>query len=330
MKFNPLFVAAGATALAILPVQAQDEINLAFFSAWAANSYNQAIYDGAMQAATEAGGVKVDMLDGGNDAGLQFSQVEDIVTSGQYDAFVLSPNDATGIEQAVAAAVQSGMKGAVTLFPVGPDLGTLQPQIEGLVATAAHLPVPGAKLQAEAVVEFCADKDPCNVVAIVGQMMYPTDNLRYEAYMEVFNAHPNIKVVQTIEGKYDPDTTLTAMTDMLQVNSDIDAIVSVADQHLVGAEIALTEAGIDLQSVYLMGAGASDSAVAAIREGRWDATLANYPRTMGYLAAQAVIKSMRGETVDPAIDMDVYGPLPAILTKEVLDGAPEFLGEWQG
>jgi len=330
MKLNPLIVAAGASALAILPIQAQDEIDLAFFSAWAANSYNQAIYDGALQAAAELGGVKVDMLDGGNDAGLQFSQVEDVVTSAKYDAFVLTPNDASGIEQAVATAVQSGMKGAVTLFPVGPDMGTLAPQIEGLVATAAHLPVPGARLQAEAVAEYCADKDPCRVVAIVGQMMYTTDNLRYEAYLDVFKEHANIQLVQAVEGKYDPDVTMTAMTDLLLVNPEIDAIVSVADQHLVGAEIALQEAGIDVASVYLMGAGASDSAVAAIREGRWDATLANYPRTMGYLATQAVVKAIRGETVDPEIDMDVFGPLPAILTKEVLDADPSFLGEWQG
>jgi ribose transport system substrate-binding protein len=330
MKFTPLMVAAGATALAILPAQSADKVNLAFFSAWAANSYNQAIYDGALTAAAELGDVNVEMQDGGNDAGLQFSQVEDIVTSGKYDAFVLTPNDASGIEQAVATAVEAGMKGAVTLFPVGPAMDTLQPQIEGLVATAAHLPVPGARLQAEAVAEFCADKDPCRVVAIVGQMMYTTDNLRYEAYVEVFNAHSNIELVQAVEGKYDPDTTMIAMTDLLQVNPDIDAIISVADQHLVGAEIALNDAGIDLSSVYMMGAGASDSAVAAIREGRWAATLANYPRTMGYLATQAVVKSIRGETVDPALDMDVYGPLPAILTKEILDANPDFVGEWQG
>lgn len=330
MKYNPLVLAAGVVALAILPAQAQDQINLAFFSAWASNSYNQAIYEGAQKAAKEMGDVKVDMLDGSNNAGQQFSQVEDVVTSGKYKAFVLTPNDASGIEQAVDQAVKSGMKGAVTLFPVGSDLGTLKPQVPGLVATAAHLPGPGAKLQAEAVVSFCADKDPCRVVPIVGQMMYVTDNLRYETYLGVFKDHKNIQVLPAIEGKYDPDTTMTAMTDYLLVHPKIDAIVSVADQHLVGAEIALKDAGIDPKPIYMIGAGASDSAITAIREGRWDATLANYPKTMGYLATQAVVKALRGETVNPEIDMDVYGPLPAILTKAVLDAHPDFVGEWHG
>ncbi|WP_373355938.1 sugar ABC transporter substrate-binding protein [Pseudoroseicyclus sp. CXY001] len=327
-RFLHLSVCAGALLAA--PAFAQDDINLAFFSAWGANSYNNAIYQGALDAAEEAGGVNVDIFDGSNDAALQFTQVEDIVTSGGYDAFVISPNDATGIEAAVQMAVDSGMAGAATLFPIGPDLTTLAPQVEGLVATAANLPVPGATLQAEAVAEYCADIAPCKVVAIVGQMIYPTDNMRYEAYQAVFAEHENIEIVSTIEGKYSPDETLTAMTDMLLVNPDIDAIVSVADQHLVGAEIALEDAGIDPTSIYMMGAGASDSAIAAIREGRWSATLGNYPYTMGYLATQAVIASLRGETVEPEIDMDVYGPLPAIITQDVLLENPDFLGEWQG
>jgi ribose transport system substrate-binding protein len=70
--------------------------------------------------------------------------------------------------------------------------------------------VDGATAQAEAVVKFCADKDPCNVVIMIGQLQFPFDNLRYQTYETVLAKHANIKVVATGEGSYSPDASLTA------------------------------------------------------------------------------------------------------------------------
>jgi ribose transport system substrate-binding protein len=214
------------------------------------------------------------------------------------------------------------------LFPIGPDLTKLEPQVKGVTTTVANPPAVGAKAQAEKVVEFCKDKNPCNVVILIGQKIYPFDNLRYETYLATLKGHDNIKVVATGEGNYDPDKSLTVMQDILQANKDINVVLSNADQHLVGAEIALQNAGYNVPDLFLSGGGAASIAIEAIRAGRWDNTLAYYPVTMGSKALEAAVMTLKGQKAPTAINMDEVGPLPAIIDKAVLDQHPEFKGEW--
>lgn len=300
---------------------------VAFFASSAQNGFNQAVYEGVQAKAKELG-VEVSIYDGQFDAALQYSQIEDVLAGGKFDGFVVVPNDTVGIAGAVAEVGKAGKPLVTALFPIGPDLAKLEPQVPGVTATVAGPPAVGAKAQAEKVVEFCMDKDPCNVVIIIGQKIYPFDNLRYEAYLEVLKPHANIKVVATGEGNYDPDKSLTVMQDILQANKDVHVVLSNADQHLVGVEIALQNAGYNVPDLFLSGGGAASIAIEAIREGRWDNTLAHYPVTMGSLALDAVVKALKKEPGSNVINMDEVGPLPAIIDKAVLDAHPDFKGEW--
>ncbi len=326
-----LKLAAMATMLTPLGALAQDDtINIAYLASSSQNGFNQSIFDGIQRAAAEYDNVKVEIFDGEFSAPVQFTQVEDLVAGGRFDAMIVTPNDTVGIATALEDATAAGVKVAATLFPIGPDLGDMQPQIEGLVTTVATAPAIGARLQAEAVVDFCADKDPCNVVIMIGQLVFPFDNVRYDAYREVLDTHANIKVVATGEGNYSPDTSLTAMQDILQANPDIDVVLSNADQHLMGVEIALTDAGLDLDEIYLMGGGLNQIAVDAIRSGAWDATLAAAPRSMGEAALHAMVAALNGEEVEPWIDESKLGSSPAIVTTDWLVENPDFEAEWQG
>jgi ribose transport system substrate-binding protein len=300
---------------------------VAFFASSAQNGFNQAIYQGIQQKAKELG-VDVAIYDGQFDAAKQYSQIEDVLAGNKFDGFIVVPNDTVGIAGAVEEVGKAGKPLVTALFPIGPDLTKLEPQVAGVTATVANPPAVGATAQAQKVVDFCKDKNPCNVVILIGQKIYPFDNLRYESYLKVLNAEKNIKVVATGEGNYDPDKSLTVMQDILQANKNINVVLSNADQHLVGAEIALQNAGYNVPDLFLSGGGAASIAIEAIREGRWDNTLAYYPVTMGSLALDAVVKALKKEPVDAAIDMDEVGPLPPIVDKAVLDKHPEFKGEW--
>ena len=218
------------------------------------------------------------------------------------------------------------------MFPIGPDLTTLEPQVDGLTATAAGSPVYGATLQANEVVKYCADKNPCNTIIMIGQKIYPFDKLRYDTFLEILGKESNIKIVATVEGNYSPDVSLTGMTDALQSAKDVHAVLSNADQHLLGAEIALADAGYNVEDLYLMGGGAAEVAIEAIKAGQWDATFIGVPLSEGYLAAKAVIAALNGENVDPIIDItkpEIVGIDP-IITKEVLDANPNWQPEWGG
>jgi len=323
--------AVALCALAPLAAFAQDDtVRIAFLAASSQNGYNDATWQGVKAAAAELDNVEVEIFDGEFSATVQFSQVEDIVASGRFDGIVIAPNDTVGIATALEDAVDAGILVASTLFPVGPELTNMEPQVPGLTVTVAQNPEDGAIAQAEALAEFCAEIDPCNVVVFMGQKIFPFDNLRNEAHMAVLGQHPNIHVVATGEGNYSPDTALTAMSDILQAHPDIHAVLGSADQHLIGIEIALEDAGIPVEPIYLIGGGLNQITVDAIREGRYDATLSQNPWTEGYLAAKALVEVARGGESPTWIDPSASIENPLIVTEEWLEAHPDFTPEWEG
>jgi ribose transport system substrate-binding protein len=328
LQMASIAIGTAMTGLLCAGAQAED-FKIAFFAASSQNGFNQAIYDGVETKAAELGGVTTEIYDGRFDAAHQYSQIEDVLASGKFDGFILAANDTVGIAGAVEQVAAAGKPIVTTLFPIGPDLTTLERQVDGLTSTVASPPADGAKEQAKDVVEFCKDHNPCNVVIMIGQLIFPFDNLRYNAFREVLDASDNIKVVATGEGSYSPDVSLTAMTDILQANSDVHVVLSNADQHLVGVEIALEAAGYNVPDVFLTGGGAANIAITAIREGRWDATLAYFPKTMGSMALDIVVKELKGQDVPDYINMDEVGPMPPIIDRAVLDANPDFVGEWE-
>lgn len=319
---------SASTALALVAGAANAEGTIAYFASTSQNGFNQATYEGVQEVAAERG-YDTEILDGQFDAAVQYSQIEDALASGRYVGMIVAPNDSVGIAGAFEQVVAEGIPVGTVLFPVGPDLNSLDPQVDGITVTAASPPVPGATTQAEGVVEYCADLDPCNVVVIIGAQIFPFDNLRLETYEKVLGEHDNIEIVAIGEGYYAPDPSLQAMSDILQANPDVDVVLSNADQHLIGVEIALESAGIDPSELYLSGGGAAAIAIDAIREGRWDATLAYFPKTMGALAMEQIANAIEGKPVTQSINMDEAGPVQALIDAEVLEANPDFTGEWE-
>lgn len=319
---------SGVVAGALFSAAAAAEGTIAYFAAASQNGFNQATYEGVEEMAGKLG-YETEILDGQFDASVQYGQIEDALASGKYVGMIVAPNDSVGIAGAFEQVIAEGIPIGTVLFPVGPDLNSLEPQVEGITVTAASPPVVGATLQADQVVAYCAEIDPCNVVIIIGAKIFPFDNLRLETFESVLGAHDNIKVVAVGEGWYAPDPSLKAMTDILQANADVHAVLSNADQHLVGVEIALDAAGMDAAELYLSGGGAASIAIDAIREGRWDATLAYFPKTMGAMAMEQIANAIEGKAVTQSINMDEEGPVQAMIDKAVLDANPDFGGEWE-
>ena len=305
-----------------------ESYSVAFLASSSQNGYNKAVWQGVQAKAEELGNVDVEIFDGEFDANTQFNQMQDVATSGRYDGIVVVPNDNVGIAAAIPAAAEADIPVATVLFPIGPDLQQLEPQVDGVVSTVASDPVEGAANQAEAVVEYCADKDPCKVAILIGQLRFPFDKLRHDTYVETLEQHDNIEIVATGEGNYDRDQSLKTMQDILQGNRDIDVLLSNADQHVFGAQIAIENAGLNIEDIYVMGGGGSTQAIEAVRSGAWDADYANFPVSMGEAALEQVVNALNGDPVEAVIDADTLGPVPPIVDKAVLEENPDYKGEW--
>ncbi|MBA2811405.1 sugar ABC transporter substrate-binding protein [Streptomyces sp. KM273126] len=324
------------TALLLTACGAADSVSssggtrkVAVLAASSQNGYNQAVYKGVQQAAAASGKkITLKLLDGQFDSNTQLSQLQNVTSTGNYDGVVVVPNDGVGL--AAAFPLSKKIPVATVLNPIGPDINKMEPQVDGVVTTVGVPPAAAAQKQAEGVVTYCARINPCKVVLLVGNLSTPLDVARRNAYKKVLGAHSNIKVVSTVEGQYDRDTSLKAISNVLQAHKDINVILSNADQEAAGAQIALQNAGIKPSSVYLTGAGGTKDAVAAVRSGAWKAAYINFPLSMGKAAMEQLIKAMDGGTPKAVVDSDGIGGVEPYATKETLARTPDFTGEWNG
>jgi ribose transport system substrate-binding protein len=305
-------------------------LHIAFFAASSANGFSRAVWQGIQAEAAKVGATAT-LYDGQFSSSVQLSQVEDATASGKFNGFAIVANDTVGIASAIQSAWQTAKIPTVTnLFPIGPNLQTLQPQVPGIIGTIARPPADGAKVQADSVVQFCQNINPCRVVILIGQLQYPSDKVRYDTYVSVLEQHSNIQVVALGQGNYDRDTSLKAMQDILQAHPQINAVLSNADQQTEGAVLALQAAGINPKSIFLTGAGATEAGVAAVRAGEWTNDLADYPSSMGVSSVDTLVKYYQGNTQPVVINEDSFEPFSPLLTKSILDANPSFIGQWKG
>ncbi len=92
--FKYIFILFGT--LFILNNASAKDLKIAFFASSSENGYNQAIWEGVKAAATEAG-AETAIYNGEFNGTLQYSQIEDVVTSGEFDGLVICPNDTVGL-----------------------------------------------------------------------------------------------------------------------------------------------------------------------------------------------------------------------------------------
>lgn len=335
-----LAAVAGATMLALSACSggttAQNDgsegkpIRVAFLAASAQNGYNQSVYQGVQEGAKELGlEITTSIMDGQFDSNTQLGQLQNATSSGQYDAVIVVPQDGPSLVAAFPTANQVPV--VSVLNPIGPDINKMEPQVEGVVSTVAAPPSEGAAKQAEYVVKYCKDKNPCEVALLVGLLNSPLDVAREKAYRDTLSKESNIKIVGTYEGAYDRDKSLTAVTNLLQSNPNVDAILSNADQQTLGAQIAIENAGKKASSIYLTGGGGTEEAVTALRKGDWGMCYLNFTVSMGKAALQEAVNAVQGKPVNAVVNSDNLGDgVPAFATKEDLDKHPDFKGQWKG
>ncbi|MFC4224186.1 substrate-binding domain-containing protein [Lysinibacter cavernae] len=306
-----------------------DSYNVAVLAASSQNGYNQAVYKGVEDyAKTLDKKVNLTLLDGQFNSETQLSQLQNVTGDSQYDGVIVVPND--GPTLAAAFPTVNEIPVVAVLNPIGPDIDKMEAQVEGVVSTVAVPPSDAATTQAELVVDYCKDIDPCKVALLVGNLSATLDVARRDAYREVLDSEKNIEIVSELEGNYDRDKSLTAVSNMLQSTPDVNVILSNADQQTTGAQIALENAGIEPSSVYLTGGGGTTGAVTAVRDGIWQADYLNFPVSMGSAALEQLINSLEGKDVKAVVDADAVGGMDAFVTKETLDETPDFTGEWDG
>ena len=289
--------------------------DIAFFGFAAANSFAQATYAGIKEEAAKQG-INVKFFDPNFDSATQVSQIQNAITAGKYQAFIVQANDGNAVVPPIREAIDEGIAVVGEFTPIGTKYDTIEPQVPGLVFVGEP-PTENGTTLGKMGVEACKGVDPCQVAYLEGFKALPLDNARTEAVKAELAKAPNVEVVASVEGGYTQATGLKAAQNVLQANPDVDVMIG-SSQAIAGAEQAVEDAG---KEVKLIGNGGSRQAVKAVKEGRWFATYVGPEKDAGKKAAQLAISKAEGKEVPASFD-----------TRDLQDpyGTKDKLGDFEG
>lgn len=288
---------------------------IAFFGFASANSFAQATFAGVKEEAAKHD-IEVKFFDPNFDSAKQVSQIQNAITTGEYQAFIVQANDGNAVVPPIREAIEEGITVVGEFTPIGTRYDTIEPQVPGLIFVGEP-PTENGTALGELGVEACKDLDPCNVAYLEGFKALPLDNARTEAVKAALGAAPNVKLVASVEGGYTQDTGLKAAQNVLQAHPDVNVMIG-SSQAIAGAEQAVEDAGADVE---LIGNGGSRQAVEAVKSGRWFATYVIAEKSAGAKATELAIKKAEGEDVPASFD-----------TRELQEpkGTKEGLGDFEG
>ena len=316
-----LFILLAIALALLMPVAAQDGPRIAVLLPLGNNEYVRNFALG-VQNVVEAAGGSIAEYDAGFNLEEQINQIEDVITSGDFDAIVLYTVDGVGITVGVDIAHEAGMPVIAADAAINPDRKTLVPYKNVSAQIARTGDGDGSQI-GQAIVMACEEVDPCEVAFMIGFEGFPLDLDRFNAVEDVVNMHEHIEIVTMQAASYTNEHGFEVATDMLQANPGIDVIASVGDQMTLGAELAVEDAGLTGQ-VALIGQGASIDGYNAVKEGRMFATIANIPYTNGQIAGQMALQVIAGELYVRSVNMyDQAPPFPPtgpIITADNYEG----------
>lgn len=301
-------------------------LEIAYLSFAVANSYDAPML-AAAQAAAAAGNAKLTVFDAKNSPQTQFSQLQNVITSGTYDGVIVQPILGTGLTSLVTQAIAKGIKVVNIDQILGPDFTTDAPQVAGLSANVTFKPSKIGTQMGQLAIRACASKNlnPCNVGYLYDIKASTLDVAIHKAFVDATSSTPAIKLVAEGEDFFTPAGGLKAVQNMLQAQPNLSLIVG-SDQGLEGATQALATAG-KTGKVLMVGFGASAAGIDMVKSGVIFGDVAQAPASEGRLGVEALVKAIRDNVTSGAVN-----PVAALPDEGVVTSAnvSKFTGEWPG
>jgi ribose transport system substrate-binding protein len=252
--------------------------------------------DGAEAKAGEMG-IEILTVDAQDDAASQLSSVEDLLIK-QIDVLIVNPVDGNAVVSAITAANDAGV-----------PVITVDRAAEG-GDVASHIAsdnVAGGEMAGDFIAEQLGEEG--KVVELQGIPGTSAARDRGKGFNMSMDKYDGMEVIARQPAGFDRAEGMTVMENILQGNPEIDAVFAHNDNMALGAMEAIEAAGRS-DEIMIVGFDAIDDAVAAVKEGKMAATVAQKPYLMGEMAVETAVKVANGEEVEE------YTPVPLELITE--------------
>ena len=251
------------------------------------NPFFVTLAEGAKKAADSAG-VQLTIVDAGDDATKQVSDIEDLVSK-NISVLIVNPVDSDAISGAVAAAKSNG----VAVISVDRVVNNVE--IDCQIASDN---VEGARMATQYIVDKLGEG--IKVAELQGTSGASAAIDRSEGFHKVADSRLNVVASQT--ANFNRTEGMSVMENMLQADGDIKAVFAANDEMALGAVEAISGAG---KNVLVVGFDATDDAIAAVKAGRMAATVAQQPELIGSTAVENAVNLINGVSIPSSIPVEV-------------------------
>jgi len=286
-----------AVALAICvgltgPALADDTIGLVLSTL--NNPFFVTLKEGAETKAKELG-YKLLILDSQNDPAKELANVEDLLSK-KISLLLINPTDSDAVVSAIRAANRAGVP-VVTL-----DRGATGGEVLSHVASDN---AQGGMMAGELIIEILGGSG--KVVELQGVAGTSAARDRGEGFNAAIDTANGIVVVASQVADFDRTKGLNVMENILQAQSDIDAVFAHNDEMALGAIKAIESSNRD---IIVVGFDGTDDAVTAVKEGVMLATVAQQAARIGSIGVETADSILKGKSVAK------YSPVPLqLITK---------------
>ena len=249
------------------------------------NPFFVTLSDGAKEKAKEKN-VELIVVDAGDDSAKQTSDIEDLISK-NISVLIVNPVDSDAVAPAVKDAIAKGIK------VVSVDRVVNGVDVDCAIASDN---VAGAKMATEYLLSLVGEG--AKVAELEGVPGTSAAIDRGKGFHEIADTKLNVVSKQT--ANFNRSEGMTVMENMLQANPDIVGVFAHNDEMALGAVEA-----INGKNIVVVGFDATDDALAAVKEGKMAATVAQQPELMGSTAVETAVKLIAGETVEKEIPVEV-------------------------
>lgn len=249
------------------------------------NPFFVTLSDGAKEKAKEKN-VELIVVDAGDDAAKQTSDIEDLISK-NISVLIVNPVDSDAVAPAVKDAIAKGIK------VVSVDRVVNGVDVDCAIASDN---VAGAKMATEYLLSLVGEG--AKVAELEGVPGTSAAIDRGKGFHEIADTKLNVVSKQT--ANFNRSEGMTVMENMLQANPDIVGVFAHNDEMALGAVEAISG-----KDIVVVGFDATDDALAAVKDGKMAATVAQQPDLMGSTAVETAVKLIAGETVEKEIPVEV-------------------------
>jgi len=260
------------------------------------------VKDGVKKAADD-NGVTLIITDAQNNSATQVADVENLIQQ-KPDVIIIDPTDS----DAIVAAIENCNEAGIPVI-------TMDRKANGgdVASHIGYNAIKSGTIAGKYLVDTFKDKKTVNVVEIQGIMGTNVAQERSKGFNDAISTAKNFKKVATQAAEFDRAKAMSVMENILQANPEIDCVYAANDEMGLGALEAITAAG-RLDKITVISCDAIDPAIAKIKNGELEATIAEPPFFLGKEGVKIALDVLNKKTVEKIIQLD-----NKLVTKENVD-----------